>query len=162
MSQTIVIPLDPSDPRHARDMLALLDEYAAGPTGRGYGLHPQARERLPAMLAARPHYWGCLALVDGEPAGFANCFETVSTFLAMPLLNVHDIAVSPRFQRRGVGMALLVAIEAAARERGCCKLTLEVLEGNHGARRVYERAGFAAYALDPRMGRAAFMEKKLA
>lgn len=162
MSQTVVIPLDPSDPQHARAMLALLDEYAAGPTGRGYGLDPQARERLPAMLAARPHYWGCLAFVDGEPAGFANCFETVSTFLAMPLLNVHDIAVSPRFQRRGVGMALLAAIEAAARERGCCKLTLEVLEGNHGARRVYERAGFVAYALDPQMGRAAFMEKKLA
>jgi len=162
MTPPIVIRLDPADPLHAQAMLMLLDEYAAGPTGRGHGLEPQARERLPAMLAARPHYWGCLAFVDGEPAGFANCFETVSTFLAEPLLNIHDIAVSPRFQRRGVGAALLAAVEAAARERGCCKLTLEVLDGNHGARRVYERAGFAGYALDPRMGRAAFMEKKLA
>lgn len=161
MTLPILIRLDPADPLHAQAMLMLLDEYAAGPTGRGYGLEPQARERLPAMLAARPHYWGCLAFVDGEPAGFANCFETVSTFLARPLLNIHDIAVSPRFQRRGVGAALLAAVEAAARERGCCKLTLEVLEGNHGARRVYERAGFVGYELDPRMGRAAFMEKKL-
>ena len=161
MTLPILIRLDPADPLHAQAMLMLLDEYAAGPTGRGYGLEPQARERLPAMLAARPHYWGCLAFVDGEPAGFANCFETVSTFLARPLLNIHDIAVSPRFQRRGVGAALLAAVEAAARERGCCKLTLEVLEGNHGARRVYERAGFVGYELDPRMGGAAFMEKKL-
>jgi GNAT superfamily N-acetyltransferase len=117
MKPPTVVPLDLSDPLHAQAMLALLDEYAAGPTGRGYGLEPQARERLPAMLAARPHYWGCLAFVDGEPAGLANCFETVSTFLAMPLLNVHDIAVSPRFQRRGVGAALLAAVEAAARAR---------------------------------------------
>lgn len=162
MTLPIVIRLDPADALHAQAMLMLLDEYAAGPTGRGYGLELQARERLPAMLAARPHYWGCLAFVDGEPAGFANCFETVSSFLARPLLNIHDIAVSPRFQRRGVGAALLAAVEEAARERGCCKLTLEVLEGNLGARRVYERAGFVGYALDPRMGRAAFMEKKLA
>lgn len=161
MTRPIVIPLDLADPLHAQAMLALLDEYASGPTARGYGLEPDARERLPAMLAARPHYLGWIAFVDGEAAGFANCFEGVSTFLAKPLLNIHDIAVSPRFQRRGVGSALLAAIEAAARERGCCKLTLEVLEGNVGARRAYERAGFEAYALDPRMGRAAFMEKKL-
>ena len=161
MNPPTVTPLDPSDPLHVQAMLTLLDEYASGTAGRGYGLEPDARERLPAMLAARGHYLGWIAFVDGEAAGFANCFEGVSTFVARPLLNVHDLAVSPRFQRRGVGAALLAAIEAGARERGCCKLTLEVLEGNAGARRAYEHAGFEAYALDPRMGRAVFMEKKL-
>ena len=160
MSQTIVTPLNLSDPRHVQAMLMLLDEYAAGPTGRGYGLENAVRERLPAVLAERPNYLGWLAFVDGEAAGLANCFEGVSTFRAQPLLNIHDIAVSPRFQRLGVGSALLAAVEAEARARGCCKITLEVLEGNTGAIRAYAKVGFEAYALDPLMGRAVFLEKK--
>ena len=118
------------------------------------------RAQLPAVLAARPHYLGLLAFVDDEPAGVVNCFEGVSTFRAQPLLNIHDIAVSPRFQRRGVGRALLAAVEAEARARGCCKITLEVLEGNDGAVKAYLRAGYQPYALDPAMGRAMFFERK--
>lgn len=43
----------------------------------------------------------------------------------------------------------------------CCKLTLEVLEGNKLAQQVYRRFGFQGYELDPKMGRALFYEKKL-
>jgi len=152
--------IDLADPAHARALLALLDEYAAGPTGRGYGLDAGVRERLPAVLAARPYYVGWLAFVDGEPAGVVNCFEGVSTFRAQPLLNIHDIAVSARLQRRGIGSALLAAVEAEARARGCCKVTLEVLEGNAPAVAAYRKAGFEPYALDPAMGRAMFFERR--
>ncbi len=155
-----VCPIDLDDTAHVTAMLDLLDEYAAGPTGRGYGLDEAVRARLPAVLAARPYYAGWLAFVDGEPAGVVNCFEGVSTFRAQPLLNIHDIAVSPRFQRRGVGSALLAAVEADARARGCCKITLEVLEGNSQAVAAYLKAGFEPYALDPAMGRAMFFERK--
>lgn len=152
--------IDLADPAHARALVALLDEYAAGPTARGYGLDATVRQRLPAVLAACSWYVGWLAFVDGEPAGIVNCFEGVSTFRAQPLLNIHDIAVSPRFQRRGIGSALLAAVEAEARERGCCKITLEVLEGNVSAVAAYRKAGFEAYALDPAMGRAMFFERR--
>ena len=53
-------------------------------------------------------------------------------------------------------------MEQIARERGACKLTLEVLQGNRGAGRLYERLGFADYQLDPAMGHARFMQKWLA
>jgi GNAT superfamily N-acetyltransferase len=53
------------------------------------------------------------------------------------------------------------AVEAEARARGCCKLTLEALEGNTGAIALYRDFGFAAYELDPAMGRASFFEKSL-
>ncbi len=155
-----IVPIDLADASHVAAMLALLDEYAAGPTARGYGLDPRVRAQLPAVLAARPYYLGLLAFVDREPAGVANCFEGVSTFRAQPLLNIHDIAVSPRFQRRGVGRALLAAVELEARARGCCKVTLEVLERNEGAVRAYLAAGYEPYALDPAMGRAMFFERK--
>jgi ribosomal protein S18 acetylase RimI-like enzyme len=160
MAAPIIRRIDLADAAQTAALLALLDEYAAGPTGRGYGLDAGVRNRLPAVLAERPYYVGWLAFVDGEPAGVVNCFEGVSTFRAQPLLNIHDIAVSPRFQRRGVGRALLAAVEAEARARGCCKITLEVLEGNASAIAAYLKAGYEPYALDPAMGRAMFFERK--
>ena len=96
-----------------------------------------------------------------RPVGLINCVEGFSTFTGQPLLNVHDIVVLESCRRQGIAGALLAHVESVARDRGCCKLTLEVLEGNQGARQAYENFGFAAYQLDPAMGRALFMEKKL-
>ncbi len=56
---------------------------------------------------------------------------------------------------------MLVLVEQIARERGACKLTLEVLQGNSSAIRLYERIGFAGYQLDPAMGHAQFLQKWL-
>ena len=156
-----IVRIDLNDERHCAALFALLDEYAAGPTGRGYGLDAAVRQELPAMLAAHPHYCGWLAFIGDEPAGVLNGFQGVSTFKARPLFNIHDIAVSPRWQRRGIGRALLAVAQAEARARGCCKLTLEVLQGNTGALAAYAQAGFEPYELDPAMGRAVFLEKPL-
>jgi ribosomal protein S18 acetylase RimI-like enzyme len=57
---------------------------------------------------------------------------------------------------------MLAEVEAIARERGACKLTLEVLQGNAPAIKLYERIGFAGYQLDPAMGQAQFLQKWLA
>jgi ribosomal protein S18 acetylase RimI-like enzyme len=83
-----------------------------------------------------------LAFVNEVAVGIATCFLGFSTFAARPLINVHDFSVVPEHRGRGIGQALLRAVEAAARERGCVKVTLEVQENNHRARRIYERAGF--------------------
>lgn len=155
-----IVALDLADGVHRQALLSLLDEYARGPTGRGYGLDSEALARLPSVLAARAHYHGWVAFIDGEPAGIVNCFEGVSTFRAEPLLNIHDIAVAAKFRRRGVGSALLDAVEAGARALGCCKITLEVLEGNTSAIAAYLKSGFEPYELDPAMGRAMFFERK--
>jgi GNAT superfamily N-acetyltransferase len=56
---------------------------------------------------------------------------------------------------------LLAAAEQHARQKGCCKLTLEVLTGNHQAHAIYLRFGFAPYTLDPAAGQASFMQKWL-
>lgn len=42
---------------------------------------------------------------------------------------------------------LLAAVEDQARQLGCCKLTLEVLEGNAVARSLYRACGFEGYEL---------------
>jgi ribosomal protein S18 acetylase RimI-like enzyme len=147
-------------PAHRAALVMLIDEYARTPEGGASALSPDVLERLPALLAQRPHYAGWLAFDQHQAVGLINCFEGVSTFRAMPLLNIHDIVVSASHRRLGIGRALLAAAEAGARARGCCKLTLEVLEGNRPAIAAYRQAGFAPYALDPTMGQAMFFEKK--
>lgn len=52
------------------------------------------------------------------------------------------IAVETRYQRNGLGAALLRRAVELARERGCPGMSLCVHEDNPGARKLYEREGF--------------------
>ena len=61
------------------------------------------------------------------------------------MINIHDLAVLPGQRDRGVGRHLLDDVERLARERGCCKVTLEVHDSNDGAKRLYERVGFGPF-----------------
>ena len=56
---------------------------------------------------------------------------------------------------------LLEAVESKAWELGCCKLTLEVLENNFRAQRVYGAAGFAQAQYAEGAGGALFLAKPL-
>jgi len=140
---------DFDDERDAKGILAVLDSYASAPVGGGQPLAPDVRERLIPMLREHPTSLVLLAFVDDDPVGIAVCFFGMSTFRARPLLNIHDLAVLPAYQGKGVGPALLEAVEEHARRRGCCKLTLEVQDDNTRARGVYQRFGFEDYALGP-------------
>jgi len=102
-----------------------------------------------------------LAFVDQKPAGLAICFEGFSTFACKPLINIHDFAVAPEFRGRGLAKRILNRIEELARQLDCCKITLEVLEGNKTAQAIYSACGFSHYELDAKMGRALFWHKKL-
>jgi ribosomal protein S18 acetylase RimI-like enzyme len=88
-------------------------------------------------------------------------FEGFSSFAAKPLLNLHDVAVLPDYRGLGIAQALLSCAESYARSIGCCKLTLEVLQGNAVAQKAYLRFGFAAYTLLEEQGAAMFWQKKL-
>lgn len=156
-----IIRADLSQDRHADTLVALLDAYARDPMGGGRPLPDSVRRELPAALARRRDAVVFLALVDEQPVGLMNCFEGFSTFKCMPLLNIHDLVVLREHRGRGIARRLLQQAEAEARARGCCKLTLEVLEGNRTAQSLYRQAGFAGYELDPEKGRALFWEKPL-
>ncbi|WP_456375696.1 GNAT family N-acetyltransferase [Thiolapillus sp.] len=156
-----IILADYHNPAHQQALLLLLDAYARDPMGGGQGLDEDVLANLLPMLAAEPGAFSILAFVDEHPAGLVNCFQSLSTFRAKPLINIHDVAVLPEYRSRGLSSAMLDKVEEIARERGCCKLTLEVLEGNKIARRAYEKLGFSGYELDPKLGQALFWEKKL-
>lgn len=149
-------------PQHAAATIALLDEYARHAMGGGAPLPAHVRTRLVPELLKRPAAHVVLAFIDDQPAGLAICFESFSTFACRPLLNIHDIVVTADQRGRGLSRRLLARVETLARELDCCKLTLEVLEGNHTARAAYLARGFAGYTLDPAMGQALFWQKSLA
>ncbi len=77
-----------------------------------------------------------------------------------------NIAVIPEMRRMGLGKALLEALCEKAKERGACRLFLEVRESNESARALYSSSGFAEvgkrrnYYVNPRED-AIIMEKSL-
>ena len=56
---------------------------------------------------------------------------------------ITNIAVREAFRKRGIGDAVLSAVIAAARERACVQISLEVRESNRAAIALYEKHGFA-------------------
>ena len=149
------------DPVHAAALVDLLDAYARDPAGGGASLSDFVRANLIGQLAARPFVFSVLAFDGDAPVGLVNAIEGFSTFACKPLINVHDVVVLPGYRGRGIAAQLFAEVETIARERGACKLTLEVLSGNRAARTLYEKLGFDDYRLDPAMGHAQFMQKWL-
>lgn len=152
---------DLNSTEQASAILSLLGAYATDVMGGGKSLSEFTKANLIIELRKRSDRCVILAWANEQPAGLAICFEGFSTFASQPTLNIHDLFVAPAFRGRGLSLALLKKIETVAAERNCCKLTLEVLEGNHAARHVYKKFGFAGYELNPEMGPALFYEKKL-
>jgi ribosomal protein S18 acetylase RimI-like enzyme len=138
-----IIEADLERAEHQRDVVALTAAYALDPMGNCGPLPEQTLERLIAGLKSHPTTLIFLAYVEGEAVAIATCFRGFSTFYAKPLINIHDLAVLPEHRGRGIGRKLLERIAVAAREAGCCKVTLEVQENNAAARHLYQECGFA-------------------
>ena len=159
---SVEIRINPyDDPACAAGIVDVLNSYASDPMGGGIPLGNHTRQSLVDSLRQRDWVVTLLALKEGRPVGLLIAMEGFSTFAAKPLMNIHDVAVLPDTRGMGVGQKLFTEIEQVARERGCCKLTLEVLSGNERARRLYAHLGFKPYVLDPESGEAQFWEKPL-
>jgi GNAT superfamily N-acetyltransferase len=146
---------------HQKAVLELVDAYSCDPMGDGKPLSAEARVRLIPGLQQHPTTLIFLAYQAAEPIGIAVCFRGFSTFAAQPLINIHDLNVLPAHRGKGIGQRLIAAVEAKARTSGCCKLSLEVQENNHRARRSYTAAGFAQAHYQSEAGGALFMTKRL-
>jgi len=133
---------DLANPTHQAAIIDLLDMYCRDNFGDCQPLADDARANLiPGMIkhgGARVF----LAIDGDQPLGMALCFLGFSSFRAKPLLNIHDIAVSPAARGQGIGRKLLAAVEAEARALGCCKVTLEVRSDNVRAMGLYQSVGF--------------------
>ena len=99
--------------------------------------------RWPAALyhaaigeGAQPERLNLVAhMEDGTLAGF------LMAVLVPPEAEIESVAVTAAFQRLGVGRQLVLAGCAAARERGCARMFLEVRTSNEPARALYGALG---------------------
>jgi ribosomal protein S18 acetylase RimI-like enzyme len=71
---------------------------------------------------------------NGHPVGFAMLYVLNGEILA--------IAVLPKYQRRGIGSALLNHIERIARQLGLSRLSLHTARENKLAHLFFQKAGF--------------------
>ena len=146
-------PLTPADVRAVRR----LERAAYGSANPRTAFERELRNGLSAYLAAidgsddgrpaqrrrwtrrGPVGWLRRRLGAGEGApilGFAGVWYTHEQ------LHLVTIAVDPRQQRRGIALALLLAVCDLAIEADLDSVALEVRSSNAGAMRLYERCGF--------------------
>ena len=87
-----------------------------------------------------------LALEDAAVVGFALCEreEGGSPTWQWPpdFLSIVDLVVLAQHRRRGVGEALLQAVEDEARARDVAAIDINAAAPNEAARRFYERHGY--------------------
>jgi GNAT superfamily N-acetyltransferase len=95
-----------------------------------------------------------VAWLDGNIVGDVYLYREVHEepelrreFPGVPLLN--HLEVTPAWQGRGIGTALIHACEAAARAHGHDVLILGVGLDNPDAKRLYERLGYVAWPRGP-------------
>lgn len=161
MQPVEIVEADLSRQEHQQSILGLVDAYARDPMGNGKPLTPEVRRALIPGLQQHPTTIIFLAYRGSDAVGIADCFLGFSTFAARPLINISDFYVLPAYRGQGIGRLLIEGVERKAREMDCCKLTLEMQENNHRARKVYESAGFTQAVYVEAAGRALFLSKSL-
>ncbi len=141
MKLTIEI-CDYSNPDHLEAFASLLQGYMADPMGE-HAAHSKLEQlRLVDGMASHPASFVVLASSEGQAIGFATCFELFSTFQVKPFVNIHDVFVSPAYRGHDIGRAILNYIAEVARQKRCCKVTLEVRTDNPVAQGLYRSEGY--------------------
>ena len=104
---------------------------------------PWTRELMENELRNPLSLW-LVAVVGDEVAGYVGSQQV------MDEADVMNLAVAPAFRRRGIGSALLAALERQLTAHGAVWLTLEVRASNEGAIALYEGRGYRQAGRRPR------------
>lgn len=81
-----------------------------------------------------------VALVEGNVVGYGGFWMVIDE------AHITTIAVSPDFQRKGIGRKLMIELLTRAKSRGMACSTLEVRAGNVPAISLYEDLGYVQSA----------------
>lgn len=94
-------------------------------------LHPPLRDALCGFIWEE----------DEQPVGLTNIIRMGNTDRWL----IGNVAVLPKYRRRGIARRLVEASVAYARERGAASVVLDVIAGNEPAYRLYESLSFVHY-----------------
>ena len=127
---------------HAEHFLRLTAAYMADPMGKAEAWTEEQKTKVVGEMKDHPCSLILFAKSAGKFVGICTCFYAYSTFLAKPLLNIHDIYVEESMRGKGISKQLVQAIEEFAKQKNCGKITLEVRKDNLNARDLYKSQGF--------------------
>jgi len=134
---TDVRPIGPDDWKAWRELrLAALAE-APFAFGSQYADWVDATEDRWRERLSSPGAYQVIASIDGTPAGMAGGFPS-----ADDTAELVSMWVAPAGRGKGVGNALMTAIEDWARGIGAATLKLSVVPGNDPAHNLYLRHGY--------------------
>jgi GNAT superfamily N-acetyltransferase len=137
-----IVEGDLHNERHAENFLKLTAGYMADPMGE---VAPWTEDQKTAVIEEMKNHPCAVVLFaksNEDFVGICTCFYAYSTFLARPLLNIHDLYVEESARGKGVGTLLLKGLEEMAQRKKCGKITLEVRKDNLNARDLYKGQGF--------------------
>ncbi len=136
-----IIKADLDNPKHAADIVNIVDLFSRDPMGQDEPLGEEIRVDMIAEMKKIPTTMTYIAYSGEKALGIVTCFIGFSTFTASKTFKIHDVAVHPDARGMGIGTKMLETVKEDAEEMGCSKVTLEVREDNP-AKKLYEREGF--------------------
>ncbi|MDE0034719.1 MAG: ribosomal protein S18-alanine N-acetyltransferase [Deltaproteobacteria bacterium] len=113
------------------EVMAIETAAFASPWSRQFFLEELQATHAKSVLCQR----------DGKPIGYVIYWELPGE------LDIHNVAVHPRFRRQGVARAMLADIIERATSRGFRRMTLEVRKSNDPAQTLYRSLGFEVCGL---------------
>jgi ribosomal protein S18 acetylase RimI-like enzyme len=101
--------------------------------------NPLREDAVARFLVSADHHL-LLALEAGEPVGMVSGVELTHPDKGTEMF-LYELSVTEASQRRGIGTALVEALAALARERGCRGMWVLTDEDNAAAVGTYRKAG---------------------
>jgi GNAT superfamily N-acetyltransferase len=112
-----------------------------------------ARRRFAAMATDDAEHLLLAAEVGGAVVGLVEARMRRDPAAGFVGTYVEELAVAPEWRGRGVGTALMAAVDEWARGHGALSVALDHFHTNEGAHRLYARLGYQV--------RGVIMEKRL-
>ncbi len=113
------------------DAMAIETAAFGSPWSRKFFLEELQAARAGSVLCQR----------EGKSIGYVIYWELPDE------LDIHNVAVHPRYWRQGVARAMLEEIIENATKRGLRRMTLEVRKSNDAAQTLYRSLGFRVCGL---------------
>jgi ribosomal protein S18 acetylase RimI-like enzyme len=120
---------------------------ADGPRLAALGYATQAgdpAEWFPAALARAARGQGAVLVAEVLPRGRPRVVGCAALSLRDGTAEIAELQVAPAWRGRGIGSALVAALEELAARRGAARAEIGVTAGNARARALYERLGYRA------------------
>ena len=133
---------DFTNPYHCGRLCEMVNNFILDPMGFGKPLSDRKKLHLLDGLESHPMSIVLLAVEGEKVVGFVSAFINFSTFLAAPVMNVHDIFVENEYRRNGWSVKLFNQLIRIAQTKRCAKITLEVRKDNTYAQHLYLQLGF--------------------